>query len=56
MQVYILCTISAVIVVKAVDRDAIWDDNSDEPKEPCIRWWCRSPREWATLGRSGSLL
>ena len=25
------------------DRDAVWDENSGGPKEPCIRWKSRNP-------------
>ena len=26
------------------DQNSIWGANSGEPKEPCIRWRCRSPK------------
>ena len=36
------------------DRDAVWVEDSDGPKEPCIRWGPRSPMGRVNIGERGA--
>jgi len=40
-------------VAKRLDRNAVWDEDPDGPREPCIRWGPDPSREGAFLSLGG---
>jgi len=37
------------------DRDAVWDDDSDRPKVPCVTWRTRSPKRKGAIFFGGGV-